>query len=176
MIENDFNNLDRCQNCNRLSKGCLAYLMTLPSEVLLEWCRKKKKEIKMSNQTLATLTEIPKGTIDRLFSGEYIDFRHSIILRVVCALAGCSPQDIICIQTFEKSESVEVLKQEIERKENTIIELVHEQNKMLDNLQKLREDAEAEIKYLEADHKRKNRIIAILAVLLAIAIGFIILQ
>jgi hypothetical protein len=55
---------------------------------LLEWCKERKKFLKISNEKLSELSGIPKGTIDRLFSSEHLDFKFETIRPIIKVLAG----------------------------------------------------------------------------------------
>lgn len=58
-----------------------------PSE-LIKWCKERKASLGMSNQKLAELSGVPQGTIDRILSGSYNEFRYSSIQPVLAVLLG----------------------------------------------------------------------------------------
>lgn len=59
----------------------------VPSE-LIKWCKERKKSLGYSNQKLADLSGVPVGTIDRILSGSYQEFRYSSIQPIVAVLLG----------------------------------------------------------------------------------------
>ena len=58
-----------------------------PSEIVI-WCRDRKKSLGLSNQKLADLSGVPIGTIDRIMSGNYTEFKYSSIQPIVSTLLG----------------------------------------------------------------------------------------
>lgn len=59
----------------------------VPSE-LIKWCKERKLSMGISNQKLADLSGVPVGTIDRILSGSYQEFRYSSIQPIVAILLG----------------------------------------------------------------------------------------
>lgn len=88
--------MKKCIECTHPGKDCIPYLMTLNGSDLLSWCKARKKRLALSNLELADITNVPKGTIDRLFASDTIDFRFSTIQPVICALSGCEPEELDC--------------------------------------------------------------------------------
>lgn len=74
------------------------HIMTLNPSELIKWCRERKKELGLSNAAIAEKTAVPIGTIDRVFSGNYSEFKYSSIQPVIAFLIGIQkdtpqPQD-----------------------------------------------------------------------------------
>ena len=63
-------------------------IITLTSADIVKWCRERKKSLGYSNQKLAELTGVPIGTIDRIMSGNYTEFKYSSIQPIVSTLLG----------------------------------------------------------------------------------------
>lgn len=64
------------------------YYITLNSQEIVKWCRERKKTLDLSNQKLSDLTNVPIGTIDRIMSGNYTEFKYSSIQPLVAFLLG----------------------------------------------------------------------------------------
>ena len=89
---------EKCIKCSKLGVTCEGpHFFTMSAEELLEWCKERKKFLKLSNEKLSELTYIqkgnipngvPKGTIDRLFSGEHLDFKYETARPLIKVLAG----------------------------------------------------------------------------------------
>ena len=80
---------EQCIKCPKVGVSCEGpHFFTMPAEDLLEWCKERKKFLKLSNEKLAELSGIPKGTIDRLFSGEHLDFKFETMRPIIKVLAG----------------------------------------------------------------------------------------
>ena len=78
-----------CVTCSKIGVTCDGpNFMGAPAPELLAWCRARKAHLGLSNAKLADLSGMPKGTIDRLFAGEHIDFRYETIRPLVKALVG----------------------------------------------------------------------------------------
>lgn len=89
--------IEKCTNCTRSGKNCIPRILSFSSADLLQWCKERKKVLNISNAEIAEKTNVPKGTIDRLFSmHEYTEFRFSSIQPIVCLLLGCNPEELDC--------------------------------------------------------------------------------
>lgn len=78
-----------CVSCSKLGKACDGpNFVAMSAAELLEWCKLRKAHLGWSNAKLAEASNMPKGTIDRLFAGSHIDFRYETIRPMVMALAG----------------------------------------------------------------------------------------
>ena len=64
------------------------YVITLNPQEVVKWCRERKKELGLSNAAIAEKTAVPIGTIDRVFSGNYSEFKYSSIQPVIAFLIG----------------------------------------------------------------------------------------
>ena len=64
------------------------YFITLNPSDIVKWCRERKKSLGLSNQRLADLSGVPIGTIDRIMSGNYTEFKYSSIQPIVSTLLG----------------------------------------------------------------------------------------
>lgn len=64
------------------------YFITLNPTDIVKWCRDRKKSLGISNQKLADLSGVPIGTIDRIMSGNYTEFKYSSIQPIVSTLLG----------------------------------------------------------------------------------------
>lgn len=64
------------------------YVITLNPSDIVKWCRERKKSLQLSNQKLADLSGVPIGTIDRIMSGNYTEFKYSSIQPIVATLLG----------------------------------------------------------------------------------------
>lgn len=71
-------------------------ILNLSAKELIEWCNERKKQMGLSNAKLAKLTNVPEGTLDRIFTGKNPEFRYSTIQPIVSLLVGYkeeTPQD-----------------------------------------------------------------------------------
>ncbi len=80
-----------CVSCPKLGNTCDGpNFMGRSAAGVLEWCKARKKHLGWSNAKLAEESNMPKGTIDRLLSGEHLDFKYETIRPMVKALVGGS--------------------------------------------------------------------------------------
>ena len=159
-----------CITCPKLGVSCkkLDFIIELPAPELLEWCKKRKAFLGLSNAKLADLSGIPKGTIDRTFSGEHLDFKHETIRPILKVLVGGSFDDESCCTEAKDDHAEETI-------ENLRERLADSQKKIdfLKEQVKFKEDQMIAKDKLISERaefmRRKDRIIAILALLLAVA-------
>lgn len=79
-----------CLRCQKLGESCDGpNFLALSSAQILDWCKQRKNILGWTNQKIAEVSNTPKGTIDRLFSGSYLDYRYETIRPVLKALVGC---------------------------------------------------------------------------------------
>ena len=52
----------------------------------------------LSNGEISERSNVPKGTVDRIFSSDMSDCRLSTILPIICVLSGCKENDLSCEQ------------------------------------------------------------------------------
>ena len=63
--------------------------MTILNPVeLIKWCKNRKATLGLSNAKLAEMSGVPIGTIDRIMSGNYTEFKYSSIQPLVAILLG----------------------------------------------------------------------------------------
>lgn len=79
-----------CLNCQKLGDSCDGpNFLALTAPQLLDWCKQRKQKLGITNAKLAELANTPKGTIDRIFSGSYLDYRYETIRPILRVLVGC---------------------------------------------------------------------------------------
>ena len=79
----------KCVSCPKLGTICRGPKFgDMTAQQVLDWCRQRKAFLNWSNAKIAEKADMPKGTIDRLFAGEHIDFRYETIRPVLKALLG----------------------------------------------------------------------------------------
>lgn len=82
-------------DCNYTSTGCTKKcpeIMSLNSGELIEWMRNRKKQLGLTNAKLAEMSNVPEGTIDRILSQRYSEFRYSSIQPIMAVLIGLQTQ------------------------------------------------------------------------------------
>lgn len=167
-----------CVSCPKLGVSCDGpNFVALSAQELLDWCSQRKAFLRMSNARLAELSGMPKGTIDRLFAGRHdaTDFRYETIRPLVKALLGGEWGGDPCPDPgdAEKVEMAEQLRQydgKIKWRDDKIQHLLKEvellEHQMAEKDEQIREHA----RYL----RRKDRVVAILGLLLAGALFIIV--
>ena len=58
-----------------------------PAE-LIKWCKNRKTTLGLSNAKLSEISGVPIGTIDRIMSGNYTEFKYSSIQPLLSVLLG----------------------------------------------------------------------------------------
>ena len=157
-----------CVSCSKIGVTCKGPdIKEMTSAEILEWCKKRKTFLHMSNAKLAEMSQTPKGTLDRIFSGEHLDFKFETIRRIFKALVGgtvdFSCQDAPVDKNAE--ETIKRLRTRLDREEEEYRNELHA--------------ARDEIKTLKTQLARERNVIAVMGFLLAlsivaVAIGFMV--
>lgn len=93
---------EKCIKCNRMGESCVPNLMLLSFSDLMQWCTKRQKHLEWTNQTLADMSKVPVGTINRIKAGEYMDCKYSTIKNILIALIGGTTDEFSCTEQVEK--------------------------------------------------------------------------
>ncbi len=158
---------EKCNNCTRPSKACISYLMTLSTREMLEWCRIWKDRLGWSNATMAVKSNVPKGTIDRVFSlakneGDVTDVKLSTVRPIICALVGCTIEELENCAIVNEADNAALAEKnrlltEQLMEAKGVIAIYREQNatykKQIASLSKLVKDYEKKIAALEKQLK-----------------------
>lgn len=90
---------EKCVECDRLGKDCIPNLYVMSADEIRDFARKLKDKNGWSNAELASVSGVPKGTIDYNFSkrsGKSQDVSYSTFQPVLCALIGCEATEMPC--------------------------------------------------------------------------------
>lgn len=103
-------------------------ILTLRPNELIDWCNKRKKEMHLSNAKLADITNVPEGTLDRIFTGKNPEFRYSTIQPIVAYLIGINddtpePEDPTNESELQYYDTIEGYKLIVANKNHVINEL-----------------------------------------------------
>lgn len=93
---------EKCIACDRIGESCVPNLMRLSFADLMQWCNKRQKHLEWSNQTLADVSKVPVGTINRMKAGNYLDCKYATIRNIVIALVGGTIDEFPCNAQVEK--------------------------------------------------------------------------
>ena len=78
-----------CLSCNKLGNGCDGpNFMAMSPEMLAKWIDSRMKVLGMTNQKLADLAQVAKGTIDTVRAGKRGNFEFETMRRIMKALVG----------------------------------------------------------------------------------------
>lgn len=128
-------------------------IATMNPTELISWCKARKEALGLSNSKLAQLTSVPEGTIDRVFSGRYTEFKYSTIQPILVVLTGYNketpePDDSDDEQGKYYYDTIEGYKLVVDNKNHQIAELKN----MCEKLQK-------ELEFLKAENEHKKQTI-----------------
>lgn len=113
-----------CIKCPKLGASCDGpNFMAMDSHDLVAWCRERKTELGLSNAKLAELSNMPKGTVDRILAGSHEDFKYSTVRPMLKVLVGCDWGDHPCAHPNDDSapETLLGLKEAIAEKNAEIL-------------------------------------------------------
>lgn len=142
---------EKCLFCNHSGKDCIQFVMSLPLQDIITWCKERKEKLGITNAKLSELTNIPKGTIDRMFSEseKLTDFRFSTIQPVVMALTGTAEGEVSCESQVIDEQTQKKLKAQAETIQRLEKELnaAHEQRRT--DIQAIRAEEESRVDYMK---------------------------
>lgn len=157
-----------CLECHKLGTTCKGpNFVAMPAHELWEWCKKRKSQLRLTNQQLADLSGTPKGTIDRLFSKEQTDFKYETIRPILPVLVGGSFEDTVCQDPQQDALVAEQIKR-LEEENAKLKEKVEE-------LKELKQEKKEEIAFLKSEVENKRKYIRVLFPLVIFLASIIIL-
>lgn len=175
--------IEKCANCVRSGKNCIPRILSFSAAELLHWCKERKRFLNLSNAEIAEKTNVPKGTIDRLFSAhEYTEFRFSSIQPVICLLIGCEPEALNCEDQYSNDND---LQEQIKHKDEQLKALEVENRETQERIEgmeqqfreysnKIRSEHADALKFFRNQVKYQRRVIVILGGLFFLTLALII--
>ena len=169
---------EECIECPKIGVSCDGpnfFAMSTPE--LLAWCKERKKELKISNAQIAEKSGMPKGTIDRLFAGEHVDFRYETIRPLLKALTGGAWSGNPCAAPEEDDalrKRIQELEAELARREEAAQHYKENYDDMTTLVANTNKRHEEQLHFLRSEIKRKNKFVTGLAILAALALLYII--
>ena len=120
---------EKCITCEKLGVSCGGpNFLLMTSQEVAEWCKERKKYLKITRDKLKDLTGVPLGTLNRFFSGNNSYFYFDTACKIIKVLiSGEQIRDNCLInQSQQQIESLEmeneILKREKEDYKNIILE------------------------------------------------------
>ena len=132
-------------------------IVTLNPSELIKWCKVRKKELELSNADIAEKTGVPVGTIDRILSGNYSEFKYSSIQPVISLLLGFNkdtpqPDDSDSEQAQYYYQTIEGYKLVLENKNHEIQQLKLNLDRLSKDIEFLREENVRKAEFLQKEH------------------------
>lgn len=174
---------EKCLFCNHSGKDCIPFVMSLPLQDIITWCKERKEKLGITNAKLSELTNIPKGTVDRMFSEseKLTDFRFSTIQPVVMVLTGTTEGEVLCESQVIDEQTQKKLKTQAETIQRLEGELQKANEQHRRNMQTAKAEEESRVNYMKEQLRiaqntsyLRRKAIVILSVLLGIALLVII--
>ena len=170
-----------CITCPKIGISCDGpNFIAMSAPELLAWCKARKAQLHLSNAALADMSGMPKGTIDRLFAGEHMDFRYETVRPLVKALVGgkewsgnpCdNPSDSEWAELLEK---IRHLESELIHRDEKIADLQATNSSMQTLITNTNTRTTVDKDFLRGEMKRKNKTIVILSTFLGLCLLLII--
>lgn len=164
---------NECITCPKLGQMCDGpNFLNMSAAELSEWCKERKKHLGLSNQRIAEIANMSKGTVDGLLANAHNDFRYETIRPVLKALIGGEWGGHPCdaIAEGERAEMLNKIQQyeaEIKWREERFQRLSKENARLADDLKSTQT-------FLRGEIKRKNKTIAVLGMVAGVALAVII--
>lgn len=167
-----------CLNCEKIGVSCDGpNFMAMGAPELLAWCKARKAHLHLTNGRLAEMSGMPKGTIDRLFAGEHVDFRFETIRPLLKALTGGAWSGNPCAAPQEDNalqDELHRMEQKMKRMDEKARELAEENARLQDHIKEANKQHGEQLKFLRGEIKRKNKFVTVLAILSVVALLYII--
>ena len=163
---------NECVKCSKLGVECDGpNFFTLPAHDILEWCKARKAELHLSNDKLADLSGIPRGTVARIFAGSHEDFKFGTVQPILRVLIGGTYHRESCPDP--NGDSAAKI-QSLEKKNESLRSVIKENKAAYDaDLERERADADRREDYLKSHLKEKTKIIKVLSISLSCAVAII---
>lgn len=122
-------------------------IITLNPSELIKWCRQRKKDKGISNADLAERTGVPIGTLDRVLSGNYLEFKYSSIQPLLTYLLEVeedtpAPEDDDSEQEQYYYNTIEGYKLVLKNKNHQITQLKMDIEKLTKEIEDLKKGCE----------------------------------
>lgn len=104
----------KCTTCERLGRDCPKKLLLLPLEEMIDWLHYLMAQHKITHETMARISGVPKGTIDRVMAKQSADCRYSTMHAMVCGLFAHLGMSTACADDSNAANSAHT--EELERR------------------------------------------------------------
>lgn len=142
---------DKCIPCKRIGESCVPNLMLLPFPELIRWCIKRQKYLGWTNQVLASKekSDVPVGTINRIWAGDYSDCKYSTIKKILIALIGGTTDEFSCTEQVENELKQ---KEELEQQAAKLSVAEAENQKLKSRLEAIDEQHRNDIRIIRQEY------------------------
>ena len=177
-----------CLNCAHIGKRCDGpNFLAMSMERWCEWVRLRKEYLGWTNARVAELAEVSKVSVDRIMSGNIKDIRTTTMQAVTKALVNGSwgqyPCALAVVEAEAKGTDNSILSLECEHLRKELDEAHDSERRKVDFLKQqiafMEKQLETKDEQLRDRHKfikRKDWIIAVLGVFVAIFIFILIID
>jgi len=167
---------ENCATCTKPGKSCYGpRLEKIPGNEAIALCKARKVFLGLSNQRIADMANMSKGTIDGLFSSAHADFRHETMRPVWNVLFGGEMPEDTCdsITDGERAayeEKIRKLEHDLEWRDDKIKQLQETNASMQMLITNSNKRNTADKDFLRSQVKSKNKVIVVLALLLSLSL------
>lgn len=171
---------ESCVNCPKIGVSCDGpNFVAMSANELIAWCKARKKHLDLSNQRIAELANVSKGTVDGLLAAAHADFRYETIRPILKVLIGGDWSGDPCPdptsdERAHYEEKIHQLESEIAWRDDKIKHLTDTNESMKTLITNTNKRNKEQTDFLQHAIGNKNRTILILAILLALCLGVII--
>ena len=102
---------EKCIKCEKLGVSCGGpNFLLMTSQEVVEWCKERKKHLKITRDKLKDLTGVPLGTLNRFFSehnNSYFYFDTACKIITVLISGGQALDNCLIVQGQQQAERLE---------------------------------------------------------------------
>lgn len=176
---------EKCITCPDLGVTCNGpNMLTLPIESVREMVRRWKDAKGLTNEQLAVICKVPRGTVDRFLAGTESDFKYTTVSMINNGIVrygqpmheaiGDHPCPASSSEIMKKTAAAEQKTKELENEARQLQKKLSEtKGRHIEDRERERQDTEKRVKFLKnLASMRLWVILALSILLLLLAIGF----
>lgn len=153
----------KCLSCPKLGVSCPGpNFLSMKAHEALEWCKMRKSQIEWSNAKLADSSGVPKGTIDRLWANNHVDFKYDTMCPIITALV-----DVDCCARPCEATQDETLTAQVER-------LKKENEALKEDIQTRVDYMKEQLRLEQKTSRERRKLVVVLGACLGLALALII--
>lgn len=172
---------EKCLECKKLGNPCDGpNFIAMSTGDLIAWCNARRKQMPgLTYERIAERTGLSKGTVSGFFGSTHADYRLDTVRPILEQLVGGQWEDSPCAdptatERAEYEKRIREFEAELRWRDDKIQHFTEENKRLREELKDSQETEKEQLKFHRGEIKRKNRVITILAIVMSLALAYII--